>query len=208
MANTHNLAIAETALDLSNIRTSLARMEDSIIFSLIERAQFRVNDLIYQRNHPGLGEFTLHQLKCAGSNGCYGDYFVYQTECIHSQARRYNHPTEFNFFGPLPEPNITPSQSKKSEGGQEEAGEADVIAPHSVNINKRLLEVYRNSMVPVICQAQRDNPDPTAMRALSPCLFPLAGRRRRQLGQCRDVRRAVPPDDCNPDLLRPLCCRE
>ena len=121
----------------------------TIKVDVIERAQYKINDVIYQPDHDGLGEFTLHQLKCAGSNGCYGDYFIYQTECIHSQARRYKHPTEFNFFGPLPEPNIRPSREKS--GGEEDAGE-EVIAPHSVNINKRLPEVYRNSMVPVICQ--------------------------------------------------------
>eukprot|EP00854_Cymbomonas_tetramitiformis_P013021 gene13021-15383_t len=36
------------ALDLDNVRSTLIRLEDSIIFSLIERAQFRRNDAIYQ----------------------------------------------------------------------------------------------------------------------------------------------------------------
>ena len=37
-----------TALSLDNIRQSLIRQEDTIIFSLIERAQFATNEPVYQ----------------------------------------------------------------------------------------------------------------------------------------------------------------
>ena len=37
-----------SALSLANIRGSLIRQEDTIIFSLIERAQFSVNAPVYQ----------------------------------------------------------------------------------------------------------------------------------------------------------------
>ena len=37
-----------TALSLDNIRQSLIRQEDTIIFSLIERAQFAANEPVYQ----------------------------------------------------------------------------------------------------------------------------------------------------------------
>lgn len=37
----------KTALDLGNIRYTLIRLEDTIIFSLIERAQFPLNPSIY-----------------------------------------------------------------------------------------------------------------------------------------------------------------
>lgn len=36
------------ALSLDNIRQSLIRQEDTIIFSLIERAQFATNEPVYQ----------------------------------------------------------------------------------------------------------------------------------------------------------------
>ena len=118
------------------------RQEDSIIFCLIERSQFKVNEAVYRPNCKELGEYKLHQLKSAGSNGCLGDYYLYQnrppsrprpsppprtrtdiasswvidppvrvrkrkhgwhrTECLHSQARRYQHPTEKPFFGTPP----------------------------------------------------------------------------------------------------------
>lgn len=82
---------------------AVQRMEDSIIFSLIERSQYKMNAKVYEPDCEELGAFKLHTLKAAGSNGCLGDYFIYQTECLHSQVRRYNHPTEYPFFGPLPE---------------------------------------------------------------------------------------------------------
>ena len=47
-SNTGTLSDAAVALDLNNIRKSLMRMEDSIIFSLIERGQFKMNSAVYE----------------------------------------------------------------------------------------------------------------------------------------------------------------
>jgi hypothetical protein len=47
-SNTASLSDADVALDLNNIRKSLMRMEDSIIFSLIERAQYKINNPVYE----------------------------------------------------------------------------------------------------------------------------------------------------------------
>ena len=47
-SNTSTLSDAAVALDLNNIRKSLMRMEDSIIFSLIERGQFKMNSAVYE----------------------------------------------------------------------------------------------------------------------------------------------------------------
>jgi hypothetical protein len=51
------------ALTLPNIRSSLIRQEDSIIFTLIERAQFAQNPLVYQPGGvevPGAFVIQLH----------------------------------------------------------------------------------------------------------------------------------------------------
>eukprot|EP00439_Symbiodinium_sp_Y106_P057565 s766_g8.t1 len=150
-ANTADLDVTnpEQALDLNNIRSVLQRMEDSIIFSLIERSQYRVNKAVYQADHPQLGAFRQHQLKAAGSNGCLGDWFIYQTECLHSQVRRYLHPTEFSFFGPLPEPSL---------GGQSRSKAEPVLAPvpAEAKVNQRLLELYRTKMIPSLCEEGDD----------------------------------------------------
>lgn len=112
---------AAVALDLNNIRKSLMRMEDSIIFSLIERSQFKINSAVYEPDCEQLGDYKLHQLKSAGSTGCLGDYFIYHAECLHAEARRYQHPTEYPFFGPLPAPTL-----QSTSGGRTDSYDAKV----------------------------------------------------------------------------------
>lgn len=148
-ANTANVTSAEQALDLNNIRSVLQRMEDSIIFSLIGRSQYRVNSAVYEPNHKPLGGFKLHELRSAGSNGCLGDWFIYQTECLHSQVRRYEHPTEYPFFGPLPEPSLG-----KNPGEVEKLVLATV--PPTALVNQKLLEIYRTKMIPSLCEPGDD----------------------------------------------------
>ena len=135
-ANTADIDVSnpEQALNLGNIRRLLQRMEDSIIFSLIERAQYRTNSAVYEPMHAQLGKFRLHQLLSVGSNGCLGDWFIYQTECLHSQVRRFEHPTEFAFFEPLPDPLLMKTAERQ-----------EVLAPvpSEALVNKRLLELYR-----------------------------------------------------------------
>ena len=46
--NKSDLMDKSTALSLANIRGSLIRQEDTIIFSLIERAQFSLNSSVYE----------------------------------------------------------------------------------------------------------------------------------------------------------------
>lgn len=151
-ANTADFLNADAALDLTNIRNCLMRMEDSIIFSLIERSQYKVNSEVYEPNCPQLGEFKLHQLKSAGSNGCLGDWFIYQTECLHSQVRRYKHPTEFPFFSPLPEPSLG-----STSGGRTDREQILAEVPKKAIINSRLLEIYRSKMVPALCEEGDDS---------------------------------------------------
>lgn len=148
-ANTADIDVGnpEQALNLGNIRRLLQRMEDSIIFSLIERAQYRTNSTVYEPMHAQLGKFRLHQLVSVGSNGCLGDWFIYQTECLHSQVRRFDHPTEFSFFEPLPEPFLGKSDKRQP-----------VLArvPPEARVNQRLLELYRSNMIPSLCEEGDD----------------------------------------------------
>eukprot|EP00419_Tripos_fusus_P034581 CAMPEP_0172776006 /NCGR_PEP_ID=MMETSP1074-20121228/199067_1 /TAXON_ID=2916 /ORGANISM="Ceratium fusus, Strain PA161109" /LENGTH=278 /DNA_ID=CAMNT_0013612707 /DNA_START=15 /DNA_END=847 /DNA_ORIENTATION=+ len=150
-ANTADVTDIKTALDLNHIRRSLMRMEDSIIFSLIERSQYKTNFPVYEPDCKQLGEFRLHQLKSAGSNGCLGDWFIYQTECLHSQVCRYKHPTEFAFFPPLPEPYL----------GATSPDSADTVpilapVPKEAVVNGKLLEIFRTKIVPTICEEGDD----------------------------------------------------
>jgi len=170
-ANTADLLDASSALDLGNLRNSLRRMEDSIIFSLIERAQYKTNEAVYEPGCHQLGKFQLHQLTSAGSNGCLGDWFIYQTECLHSQVRRFQHPTEHPFFGPLPEPSLGVRARARSD-------EDPVLAPvpDAALVNGRLLEIYRAKMVPVFCEKGDDgNHGSTAVQDVH-CLQTMATR--------------------------------
>jgi len=147
------------------------RMEDSIIFSLIERSQYKVNAEVYAPDCSQLGEFKLHQLKAAGSSGCLGDWFIYQTECLHSQVRRYQHPTEFPFFSPLPEPTLG--------GASGHCAKRDPIladVPPEAIVNRQLLEIYRTRMVPALCEDGDDgNHGSTAVQDVH-CLQTMATR--------------------------------
>eukprot|EP00930_Biecheleria_cincta_P021587 TRINITY_DN15958_c0_g1_i1.p1 TRINITY_DN15958_c0_g1~~TRINITY_DN15958_c0_g1_i1.p1 ORF type:complete len:296 (+),score=51.10 TRINITY_DN15958_c0_g1_i1:38-925(+) len=160
-ANTADFLDAARALDLDTIRKTLQRMEDSIIFSIVERSQYCCNSAVYEPDCSQLGTFKLHQLKSAGSNGCLGDWFIYQTECLHSQVCRYNHPTEYSFFGPLPEPTL--GQGANAKNAEPEPILAPV--PDSARINSKLLDIYRRKIVPKICEPGDDgNPGSTAVQ--------------------------------------------
>lgn len=66
-------------LSLDRIRSVLTRLEDTIIFSLIERAQFAHNPRIYQR-----GAFK--ELTEQGFDGSWLDWFLKETEVFHGSS--------------------------------------------------------------------------------------------------------------------------
>jgi chorismate mutase len=68
------LAAHQSHLPLENIRNVLIRLEDTIIFALIERAQFKLNPCIYQPRHF---EFL------DGSQHSFLYYFLHQVEKVH-----------------------------------------------------------------------------------------------------------------------------
>ena len=70
-------------MNLGKIRNVLQRLEDSIIFSLIERAQFAHNPRIYQRDAFA---DVLHK---DGFVGSWVEWFLLQTETMHAKVRRY-----------------------------------------------------------------------------------------------------------------------
>lgn len=63
-------------LSLDRIRTVLTRLEDTIIFSLIERAQFAHNPRIYQKGY-------FKELKDLDFPGSWLDWFLKETESFH-----------------------------------------------------------------------------------------------------------------------------
>jgi chorismate mutase len=73
-------------LDLEkDLRPKLERMEDSIILSLFERSQYKLNDKIYARG--AIKEKT-----------SFLDFLLWGTEQVHASAGRYDNPEEHAFF--------------------------------------------------------------------------------------------------------------
>ena len=66
-------------LSLDRIRAILVRLEDTIIFSLIERAQFAHNPRAYRRG-------AIPELKEIGFEGSWLEWFLKETETFHGEC--------------------------------------------------------------------------------------------------------------------------
>jgi len=120
---------------LENIRGVLNRLEETILFALIERAQFRVNSVIYK---PGaLGE-------ALGGESLSG-YLLHETEKLHARMRRYTSPDEHPFYDDLPAP-ILPGLRY----------DENPLRPNNVNINSEIRTAYEEEIVPLICHEGDD----------------------------------------------------
>lgn len=120
----------ESVLDLANIRSALIRMEDTILFDLIERAQFFRSRKVYE---AGVFE-SLDQLP-------FLEWMLRQTERMHSQLRRYECPDENPFYpDALVEP-VLPHIPYP-----------DVLARYhrEINVNDIILKQYIEEIVPSI----------------------------------------------------------
>ncbi|MDD5706903.1 MAG: chorismate mutase [Kiritimatiellae bacterium] len=127
---------AHPQLLLANARQSLVRMEETIIFSLIERAQFRQNLEIYRRGaFPAL-------TPCESLVG----HLLRETECAHAAMRRYTCPDEHPFFDDLPPPRLPPL-----------AYTGNPLRPNRININARVRAAYETEAIPRLCPAGDDS---------------------------------------------------
>ncbi|OBA20776.1 chorismate mutase [Metschnikowia bicuspidata var. bicuspidata NRRL YB-4993] len=126
-----------TVLDLNNIRASLVRMEETIVFGLIERSQFFSLPSVYQPN----------KYRIEGFNGSFMEWLLLQTEKVHSQVRRYEAPDETPFFpDQLLKPLLPSIEYPK------------ILASYSddVNVNKDILDFYVHKIVPQMACEQGD----------------------------------------------------
>jgi len=156
-----DLTNASAALDLSNIRyqlmyspappppsplllllsiyqlNPLSRLEDTIIFHLIERVQFPHSPSIYTPGGVQIPNFTRSFL----------DWMLLQQEKVHAQVRRFQAPDEYPFFpDELPEPFLAPLSYPK------------LLHSNTVNINNKIKDAYINHILPAAC-VQRCGPD-------------------------------------------------
>lgn len=138
-------------LSLDYIRSTLIRQEETIIFALIERAQFRQNDIVYEVGGvPGLG--VPPGSTTGAPNGeesedelSFLDFMMIGTEALHSIVRRYESPEEHAFF---------PSRLPQRTNSLSELEYPDLLSKDSaldeLNWNKILLEKYINVIRPAV----------------------------------------------------------
>ncbi|KAG6654202.1 chorismate mutase 3, chloroplastic [Carya illinoinensis] len=144
-------------LTLDCIRHSLIRQEDSIIFSLLERAQYCYNADTY--NHDA---FSMN-----GFRGSLVEYMVRESEKLQAQVGRYQSPIEHPFFPEdLPEPILPPLQYPQ------------VLHPcaESININNKVWNVYFRDLLPRLVKAGDDGNYGSAAVCDSLCLQALSKR--------------------------------
>ncbi|EGG10025.1 uncharacterized protein MELLADRAFT_74217 [Melampsora larici-populina 98AG31] len=116
--------------NLDNIRQTLMRLEDTIIFLLIERAQFAHNQVIYENSDKFI---ELHADKETSFLG----WILRQTETIHAKVRRYESPDEYPFTSIKELPgSILPKLDQP-----------DFLYPNTVNINDQIKGFYIDQIV-------------------------------------------------------------
>lgn len=129
---------SSTKLSLSSIRETLIRQEDTIIFALIERAQYAHNEACYSPKDQ-------YASVTGGSNSLL-DFMLVETERLHARVRRYVHPDEHAFFPHrLPAPQISPV-----------ADVAPVLHPCNVSLNPDITDMYLSKVLPSLCKAGDD----------------------------------------------------
>lgn len=152
MGNTDTL---NPQLLLANARQVLVRLEETIVFALIERAQFRCNAAVYQRGaFPAL----------APDESLLG-HLLHETERIHAGMRRYTSPDEQPFFADLPPPRLPPL-----------AWAENPLQPNTVNLNADLRQAYEAAIVPAVCAAGDDGQYGSAAVCDVACLQALSRR--------------------------------
>mmetsp|Transcript_23639 Transcript_23639/g.55954 ORF Transcript_23639/g.55954 Transcript_23639/m.55954 type:complete len:454 (-) Transcript_23639:63-1424(-) len=132
-------------LSLESIRSSLIRQEETIIFALIERAQFRQNLKVYQ---PGalLGHSD-------NEDESFLQYMMMGTEALHATVRRYMSPEEHAFF---PDRLPKTKQGRVLEDLDFPNLLSDTNGAASENFNPILLKKYVEWVVPSICEPGDD----------------------------------------------------
>ncbi|KAL1971324.1 hypothetical protein VTN77DRAFT_276 [Rasamsonia byssochlamydoides] len=125
-----DLSDPSKALDLSNIRFQLIRLEDTITFHLIERVQFPLNRTIYV---PG-------GVKIPGCDLSLMDYLLREQERLQSRVRRYESPDEYPFFPEaLEKPILQPLQYPR------------ILHENDVNLNSEIKKRYIEEVLPSVC---------------------------------------------------------
>lgn len=132
-----------SVLALDNIRQTLIRQEDTIIFLLIERAQFALNAAVYKTDAVPVPDFD-----SAGQRYSLLEYLLRETEQVHGRIRRYTSPDEQPFYPDRVPPLVLPPIEY-----------AQVLVPQAkgINLNKQIMDLYLQELMPGITEPGDDN---------------------------------------------------
>ncbi|CAH2073159.1 unnamed protein product [Thlaspi arvense] len=128
---------SDVLLSLDSIRESLIRQEDTIVFTLIERANFPLNS-------PAFEESLCLD---SGNSSSLPEFFVREIETLQAKIGRYEDPEENPFFLDNIPPSVYPTHKYPP-----------VLHPKalSVNINKRIWDTYFKEMLPLFVKPGDD----------------------------------------------------
>jgi chorismate mutase len=169
-----NYFIAPDPLSLDRIRNVLTRLEDSILFQLIERAQFAYNPRMYT---PG----AFPELVAQGFEGTWLDWFLKEIETFHGTCNSVflrqignlinvdgskgteiyevvdiiklqletntdvsDSPDEYPFSSGLPDPVLKSLSFPK------------ILYPNDVNANPAILSFYTKNIIPALTRQASD----------------------------------------------------
>ncbi|KAM7459569.1 hypothetical protein LguiA_036563 [Lonicera macranthoides] len=168
-------------LTIESVRKSLIQQEDTIVFTLIERAKFPMNFPAYDSDRA----------RIPGFSGSLVDYVVQQTEAIQSKVGRYESPEEQPFFPDnLPSSILVPPPNYPQ-----------ILHPAatSININRRIWDFYFNELLPLfVVEGDNGNYVPTVACDLD-CLQALS--RRIHYGKyVAEVKFTGAPEDYGPAI--------
>ena len=145
-----NLTTSEV-MSLDSIRSSLIRQEETIIFALIERSQYRHNPVVYKKGALGNLGGPPPGSTPTDEEMSFLEWMLTGTEALHYAVRRYTSPEEHAFFPErLPSTKVLeeleyPDNLLSAKGGASE-----------VNFNPILLRKYIDVIVPAISHAGDD----------------------------------------------------
>ncbi|XP_002512128.3 chorismate mutase 3, chloroplastic, partial [Ricinus communis] len=145
------------SLSLESIRHSLIRQEDSIIRSLLLRAQYCYNADTYDPD-----AFSME-----GFNGSLVEFIVRETEKLHARVGRYKSPDEHAYYPEhLPEPMLPPLRYPQ------------VLHPSagSININRKVWDGYFKDLLPELVKTGNDGNCGSAAVYDTMCLQALSRR--------------------------------
>lgn len=141
-SNVFNLATSSASqiLSLESIRGVLQRLEDTIVFQLIERAQFARNAPMY---YPGAFPELIEKEDWHAS---WVEWFMKETESAHAKCRRWDAPDEYPFtrMDLLPKAILPPIKYPK------------LLYDHGINVNTDIYTHYRDVIVPTITSDDDD----------------------------------------------------